>query len=351
MTMTGDDATSRLSRRAALGGLGIAGAGLAAGLAAAASPAPAAANPAPPATPTGKVGPAGTRARKPIDFDDATANLDAYVKLVGDVGGKDVVGAFSGHVFGVVESRILRPLFGFEGFGIGRYERQPDGSYRNIWREVGYYKDIESGRILERWPNPYSDETVDVLHVQNDPVNLVVTNQVPQFPPKPGLEFRFGNYGRDQAFILPWLVDRAGDWASCMYDVHGRRPNPLPPAQWPRESSGEFLRVSETFQMGGPLSQLEDPEVTSVRQVGGWQRIADWLPWMLMDQRPGHLFYRCVTRKYGRVEDLPRHVLDYTERHFPQFLKAPDGWVAKNVSSFDVYKAQRKPAPPRAPRS
>jgi hypothetical protein len=264
------------------------------------------------------------------------------------VSGKDVVGAFSGHVFGVVDDQILKPLFGFEGFGIGRYEPQPDGSWRNIWREVGYYKDIDTGRIIDRWKNPYSDEWVDVLHVQNDPVNLVVTNQVPQFPPKPGLEFRFGNYGRDKAFVLPWMVDRAGDWASCMYDVHGRRPNPLPPAQWPRESSGEFLRVSETFQMGGPLSQLENPEVTSVRQVGGWQRVADWLPWMLMDQRRGHLFYRCVTRKYGRVEELPRHVLDYTEKNFPQFLKAPDGWVAKNVSSFDVYKAQRKPAPPRA---
>lgn len=327
------DDRSTLSRREALGGLGLASAGVAGGMLTAAAPAAEA---------------APRRKRVPMDFENADDNLKAYIKLVGDVTGKNVIGAFSGHVFGVVGNQILKPLFGFEGFGIGRYEPQPDGSYRNIWREVGYYKDIDSGRIIDRWRNPYSDETVDVLHVQNDPVNLVVTNKVPQFPPKPGLDFKFGNYGRGQDFILPWMVDRAGDWASCMYDVHGRRPNPLPPAEWPRESSGEFMRVSETFQMGGPLSQLEDPDVTSVRQVGGWQRVADWLPWMLMDQRPGHLFYRCVTHKYARVEELPRHVLDYTAKNFPQFLEAPAGWVAKNTSSFDVYKAQRKPAPPRA---
>ena len=258
-----------------------------------------------------------------------------------------MVGAFSGHVFGVVDDRLLKPLFGFEGFGVGRYEPQPDGSFRNIWREVGYYKDIDTGRILEQWTNPYTDETVDVLHVQNDPVNLVVTNQVPQFPPRPGLEFRFGNYGRDQAFILPWMVDHAGDWASCMYDVHGRRPNPLPPAEWPRESGGRCCASAKRSRWAGRSGQLEDPGVTSVRQVGGWQRVAGWLPWMLMEQRPGHLFYRCVTHKYGRVEDLPPHVTDYAAKHLPQFLQPPQGWVAKNVSSFDVYKAQRKPAPPR----
>ena len=317
-----------VSRRDALAGLGLLG-----GMALASAPAQA----------------RKTRAsaRKPVDFADPRQNLDAYVKLVADVSGRNIVGWFSGHIFGVVEKRRLEPLFGFEGFGVGRYEKQPDGSYHNIWREVGYYKDIDTGRILEQWRNPYSQELVDVLHVQNDPVNLEVRNTTPRLPPIPGLDFRFGNYGHADKFVLPWLVDHAGDWASCMYDVHGLRPNPLPPQEWPRESSGPTLRVSEMFQYGGALSELEDPAVTSVRSVGGWQRIADWLPWMVMDQRPGHLMYRAVMRKLARVEDLPAHVLDYTQKHFANFLTPPAAWQLRNVSSFDVYKAKRKPLPPK----
>ena len=319
----------RLSRRRALGAL--AAGGLGAGLGGSLGSAEATA-----ATP---------RRRQPIDFGNPQDNLQAYIKLIGDTTGRNVVGHYSGHVFAVIEGQIVKPLFGFEGFGTGRYEPQPDGSFRNIWREVAYYKDLASNAILEQWQNPWSGETVDVLPVQNDPVNFVLTDRVPQIPIREGLEFQFGNYGRGDAFVLPWMVDRAGDWAEIMYDVHGRRPNPLPPEQWPRESSGPRLRTSEFFQMGARLSELEDPEVTSAFQVGGWQRIADWLPWMVMDQRPGHLFYRAVTRKHARVEDLPRPIVDYTERHFPKFLTPPDQWEAKNVSSFDVYKALRKPRP------
>lgn len=285
---------------------------------------------------------------QPIDFESARDNLTAYIKLIGDSSGRNIVGHYSGHVYAVEGGELVRPLFGFEGFGTGRYEPQPDGSYRNIWREVGYYKDLVTGKILEQWTNPWSGETLDVLPVQNDPVNFVLTDRIPQVPIREGLEFRFGNYGRGEAFILPWFFDRAGDWAEIMYDVHGRRPNPLPPDEWPRESSGKSLRTSEFFQMGGRLSQLENPSVTNVWQVGGWQRIGEWLPWMVMDQRSGHLMYRAVTRKYTRVEDLPRQILDYTERHFSKFLTPPEKWEARNMSSFDVYKATRKPLPPKS---
>ena len=111
------------------------------------------------------------------------------------------------------------------------------------------------------------------------------------------------------------------------------------------EVAGRVHRFAVAPRCAGREPELEDPEVTSAFQVGGWQRIADWLPWMVMDQRPGHLFYRAVTRKHARVEDLPRPIVDYTERRFPKFLTPPDQWEAKNVSSFDVYKALRKPLP------
>jgi hypothetical protein len=278
-----------------------------------------------------------------LDFQNPEDSLRAYVKLIGDLSGEPVIGTYYGHVFGVVGKDTLKPLFGFHGFGLGRFLEQPDGSFRQLWKEVGYYKDIETGAILQTWENPYTNEKVEPLPVQNDKVNFVLTTKTPQLPEVPGLDFVFGNYGQGDDFVIPWMIDRSGDWASCLYDVHGSRPNHLPPSDWPRASSGEFMRVSECFQYGGALSQIENPDVSSVRQVGGWQRIADWLPWMLNGQKDGHLFYRCVTRNLDRIEELPQDILDHTEKNFPDFLEPPTEWSFENVSSFDVYKRERKP--------
>ena len=44
-------------------------------------------------------------------------------------------------------------------------------------------------------------------------------------------------------------------------------------------------------------------------------------------------------------EDLPRHVLDYTEKHYPAYLTPPsdEDFNIPMQSSWDVYKKERKP--------
>ncbi|MEK9542286.1 MAG: DUF1838 family protein [Luminiphilus sp.] len=43
--------------------------------------------------------------------------------------------------------------------------------YRLISREGMLYLDFDSGEVLRTWVNPYTGETVDVIHVANDLVN------------------------------------------------------------------------------------------------------------------------------------------------------------------------------------
>ena len=50
--------------------------------------------------------------------------------------------------------------------------------------------------------------------------------------------------------------------------------------------------------------ELTDRGVPSNRAYGSWNRVATWLPRMLMGQREGHLFYRSHTLKLARPEDL-----------------------------------------------
>jgi hypothetical protein len=105
------------------------------------------------------------------------------------------------------------------------------------------------------------------------------------------------------------------------------------------------VRVSEYQQWRVDSKELVDRSQPSLKAYGSWNRVATWLPWMLMGQREGHLFYRSHTLKLDRVEDLPKDILAYTEKRFPKYLVPPKEWVSPNVSSFEMYARDRKPAP------
>jgi len=265
-------------------------------------------------------------------------NLEAFIRMSRSLDPTETtVGWYGGRVFCVIgDKQIITPLFDVEGFGIGRTEPQADGSYRMFWREVGYYKDLATGKLLETWHNPLIDETVEVYPINNDPVNSVL---------RPETELGFGAH-KDQhvekfRFVMPWNF--MGSNAMAGFDVNLDWKSPLDPAVWKRESPGERVRVSEYQQWRLDRHQLEDRSVPSIKTYGSWNRIATWLPWMMLGQREGHLFYRSHTLKLDRVEDLPPDILAYTEKRWPKYLSPPKEWVQPNVSSFEVYARDHTP--------
>jgi hypothetical protein len=277
----------------------------------------------------------------PAGFDPLSPqqNLEAYIRLTRSLDpAATTVGWFGGRIFSVIgDKEIIKPLFDIEGFGIGRTEPQADGSYKALWREVGYYKDLATGKIMETWQNPLlGGETCEVYPINNDPVNAVL---------KPEFTLGFGaskdQYTETIKFLLPWNF--IGPHAMAAFDVNLDWKSPLDPKDWKRESPGERVRVSEYQQWRVDAAQLVDRSLPSLNAYGSWNRVATWLPWMLMGQTPGHLFYRSHTLKLGRVEDLPKDILEYTAKRFPKYLTAPTEWVSPNVSSFEMYARDRKP--------
>ena len=90
----------------------------------------------------------------------------------------EAVGYWNGSVFGWTEDENGLPeyqkLFLFEGFNIRSVYKNEDGSYVSLSREVSVYKDLETGDILEAWPNVYSNKDNEVFEVSNDPVNALL---------------------------------------------------------------------------------------------------------------------------------------------------------------------------------
>jgi hypothetical protein len=267
-------------------------------------------------------------------------NAEVFSRMQLGNDGKTNYGWFSGRVFAVIgDDQTIFPLFDLEGFGANRHIRQPDGTYQHLHREVGYYKDLRSGEIIERWANPMiGGEVVDVFHINNDPVNAIIGPVVKS------------NLGEGQVnatfpFIMPWTS--IGDHLMSSFDVNTGWKNVLDPKVWPRESNGrEMVRVSEYLQFYTSKKAVENwRAVERIPNHGSWQRNGTWLPWMLMGSGPGHLFYRCHTKALAGIDELPRHIRAYTEKNFPVYMEAPATWQTPNVTSFEVYKRDRKPVP------
>jgi hypothetical protein len=279
-----------------------------------------------------------------VDLRTGKGNQNVYARLQGDLDfGKEKHGWYKGFVSSVRPDKKLEDLFGFEGFSTVKLQQMPDGSIRRILREVGLYTDLKSGEVLEEWYNPYIDERVRVVPVANDPFNYVIEEYFP-LPPT------FGNLNAEKPprvpFILPW--QQRGSRLDMEIHIHLIYPNALKPDQWPRESSGKFVRVSEFFAHHVNVADVQNPKMTKLPYHGVWNRVTPWLPWMLMGQAPGFCQYACFMGSGENLDEvMSRNVLDYVEKNYPIYFKAPDKWSDVSLSSLENYAREQKPALPK----
>ncbi len=280
---------------------------------------------------------------------DPKEQLKLYMKMKGDLSGKPTWGWYSGHVFGVNQGEITTPLVGIEGFGVGYLKVNADGTIRETWKEVGYYKDLQTDKILEKWTNPYNGIVCDVMPINNRSVNFTHAPMLEKMA-YPGGKVRMGgDYLTPEVegpvpYNLPWFV--SGDFVGVESDARVTGTNPLDPKIWKQESSGETYSVTEFFASYASLNELLDPKRTTVASTGHWTRIAPWLPWMMMGQRPGQAVLRCVTKKMFAYEEVPQRLRDYTKANYPAFTypSTPEEAALPPESSWEVFKHTRKPA-------
>jgi len=285
-----------------------------------------------------------TAKRVPVDFKDPAQSLRAFIKLTGNLDPtKETPGWFGGTVFGDTRrDRPLQPLFGVQGFGVVRTEAQPDGSFRVFNRECAFYTDLKTGKFIDQWKNPYTNEMCDVKPIHNLTVNahLIVS-------PKIGTAIEMDFDGKLMQVPLPLGWDNFDDKLFSTFEVHTAFPSELTPEKWPRESAGKVLRIAEIFQRVASLADVENPDTTSADFSGTWTRIGPWLPWMRQGQADGSLLFRTFMTKLESADQLPPELKAIITERLPEYFQAPspDTWGSKNDSSFSVYARENTPLP------
>jgi hypothetical protein len=255
---------------------------------------------------------------QPLDLSNPRDAHRAMLKVIGDLDGRPVFKDWDVTILAVLPGEKPRPILRMQGYNVGRLLPRPDGGHEWVTREVSYYQDLATGKIIERWDNPFTGRAVCVVQVANDPVSNL-------FPPATAQPNPFTRFGV------------SGEVASLRWDIPLAYPNALPPSEFPDESTGPTYLASEHFTFFARTADLVSDKLTSVPTHYAWFRTGPWLPWMMMGQRPGYLVYSGHGRKLGAFDELPAQVREYTLRHHPAYATAPDRYYQPNETSWTYY--------------
>lgn len=282
-----------------------------------------------------------------LDLTTGEGNMMAMARIVGDLDlTKQKHGWYRGVAMGFRPGEAGRDLFGVMGMGTGRlipFEDKP--GFTNVRRECGYYYDLETGEVLDTWVNPYTDEEVEVLHIANPQINAPIE------PVVRGAKLYDDPVEAEKAatpFLLDWQV--AGDTLFAERHAHIYANNPLDPEVWVRESAGPMIRITDSTSYVVSLSEMQNPDLTTITETGKWVHIRPWQPFMLMGDAPGHFMFRCFTGSASSIDDMPQDIIKVVAERNPDFFNAPTE-IKPSVPGMVRFKRDRKPAPPRVTKS
>jgi len=218
---------------------------------------------------------------------------------------------WSGTMYSRVPGEKDRAVFNVQGMNIRTCGTVVDDvrgtGYRSVSREVMFYLDPETDEILRTWENPWTGETVEVIHVANDPVNA----RRPTFP----YDEEGEPAARFNATIINGRVLRSGA-APLFYT------NPMGGDY--QEYVGGSYHAMEMFNSFAYEDEVFDSEIPSnMKNSLGWARVSKWLPWMEMGDRVGILVATTAGRRMKNFDELPDVVKDEILLNHPTYTEPP----------------------------
>lgn len=240
--------------------------------------------------------------------------------------GEPAIYYWSGHVYSRVEGEPDRLLFDGEGMNIRQCVAVSDPKrgkgYRQVSREIMLFTDPATGEIVRQWKNPWTGETVEVMQIANDPVN-----SRPSFP--------IGADGK------PYTVQmkRMGDWVQMPIEVPLFYTNPLGGDY--QDYVGNKYHAMEIFDFADTAADLLDTRNPTAYPSVSWVRVSDWMPWMKMQGRQGHIIFNAMGSKLKRFDDLPKVLKDEIAARYPDYTAPPPGDDARpNATTWTMFKAR-----------
>ena len=214
-------------------------------------------------------------------------------------------GLWRGKAYSRVPGEKDRHLFNLVGINTRQCASLDDttrgAGFRSVSREVMLYLDPVTGEVLDTWENPWTGETVTVVHVANDPVNM----RAPSFAAD-AREITLHRHG-------PLLVSASE--IPLFYD------NPLG-GDYQTYVGGTY-HAMEIFDTFYDAEEMLTPDRRLERSWIAWVRVAQWLPWMKMGSRPGLMVFNATGSSTFDRSEIPALLRTVLEERYPSYFEPP----------------------------
>lgn len=277
-------------------------------------------------------------ARLDLDLTRPADNLTAWMKLRASIDTRDVYFWFTGTLDVAVPGEPIRPLIAVESLILRRAEKKGEQLYHVTDWEATIYRHPDTGDVVEEIDNPFNQRKVRPLHYREGPVPFEYT--ATRQPRLLGMETPFAT--KDEPFNYPWKIVSGDLWMTKAFYIFGR-PQFLDIRQFPLETPATPLSVASVTTLKARLDDVRDPAKPAVATEMFYQATSDWLPWMLMGQKPGFVVWHEAGKKLFSLDEAPPDTLKAMEKIHPEWFRRPRPWDGF-TNLFLLYKEQRQPA-------
>jgi len=236
-------------------------------------------------------------------------DLEAHVRMRGNLRGERTYWYYKGTVFGNLWGQSTEPMLGVEGVSFSIIDSLAGGRYRYSLTEAGYYSDPVTGEISKRVRNPFNGEYYEPKNYLS-PQTIIFEPDLSVTPvmqkPPPGLEYR--------GVISPVRTFKNSVWSS--EDLFVRMPL-ANPANDPEQPA---FRVQTSLAMlTSDRRELLDPDLEFVPCQLNYQTLGTWRPWMGMGAKPGMISWRMTGTKC-KFGDIPGPIAERIARDHEGFF-------------------------------
>jgi len=248
------------------------------------------------------------------DFAQPRENLHGMLRMQASLAEEDVPWSFDGTIYGVIGETEPQPLVRFQGCEVYWVRPLGDGTYELTGHTVSFFYDIETGKPLDSWVNPYTGKrnTVESA-VQGGGAGYGFNYSEAGVRPT-----RFLEKMPDKPLQLRWRAARDTIW------MHAETAYPPGLPQPRRQSQTMFAQIDDFLDQ----SLLNLPATFSSTVFG------PWLGWMDMAGQPGHLIWHAAGAKIVSVAELPAEFKDRLEREHPERMTANPFAETEKESDF-----------------
>jgi hypothetical protein len=219
------------------------------------------------------------------DLSKPRENLEAMLRMQASLDEEDVPWWFDGTIYGIVGESAPQPLFRFEGWEIYWVRPLGDGTYELTGHTVTFFSDLETGKMLEVFANPYTGKQNRVeASVQGGGAGYGFNYSVDGVRPT-----QFLDKMPDTPLILRWSTVRDTIW------LHTETAYP-PGMKQPRKQRQTMFAGVEEFT---------DKKILNLPASFSSTVFENWPRFMEMEDQPGHVIWHASGAKISTMDDLP----------------------------------------------